>query len=143
MDFAGPESIAGPISRPVSPRPQWYRSIYLVLALAIGLAGGGGSALRFFLNQDGAIVTPPRGNSLPEHTSGDLPSSPSLFRPRLLSTSLLADPALLSSMPRAVRLSTVVAGRIDPFSSILAPGSQGGPGLATPYHPPPAPLPSQ
>jgi hypothetical protein len=46
-------------------------------------------------------------------------------------------------MPRAVRLSTVVAGRIDPFSSILAPGSQGGPGLATPYHPPPAPLPSQ
>ncbi|MBU6228382.1 MAG: hypothetical protein KGQ93_01640 [Cyanobacteria bacterium REEB459] len=103
------------------PPARRRRFIYLGLGVATGLAALGGSALNVFLTPD----APGGLASQVDSESAKPERSQPLFRPHLLSasSSALADPALLLSTPPAARLTTVATGRVDPFRSILAPGS--------------------
>ncbi|MFZ4639036.1 MAG: hypothetical protein ACOYMP_01360 [Nodosilinea sp.] len=119
MDLSGTEPSPSPAVHSYS--SQSNRHFYLMLALALVLAALGGSGLKFILNHYSAPSHPAKLDH-PE-------SSTPIFQAHLIPGSALplADPALLPSTPVQARLTTVATGRVDPFTSILAPGRGGLP----------------
>ncbi len=125
MDLLGTETGSRPAVHSFSPQSQSNRHLYLILALALFLAALGGAGLKFILNHYSVpSETGERGSP-----AGNRSASSPIFQRHLIPGSAfpLADPALLPSTPVQARLTTVATGRVDPFTSILAPGPGGLP----------------